>query len=69
MDCFLCWVSSAEYSVHLVGVNNLSACREFCGVHSCKAIDKWVLVGAEAPSNFRRFYVNNLSQISYIANH
>ena len=29
-----CGVSSAEYSVHLVGVNRLSACREFCGVHS-----------------------------------
>ena len=22
------------FSVHLVGVNRLSACREFCGVHS-----------------------------------
>ena len=29
-----CGVSSAEYSVHLVGVNRLSACRELCGVHS-----------------------------------
>ena len=28
-----CGVSSAEYSVHLVGVNRLSACREFCDVH------------------------------------
>ena len=27
-------VSSAEYSVCLVGVNRVSACREFCGVHS-----------------------------------
>ena len=27
-------MSSAEYSVHLVGVDRLSACREFCGVHS-----------------------------------
>ena len=27
-----CGVSSAEYSVHLVGVNTLSACREFCCV-------------------------------------
>ena len=26
-------MSSAEYSVHLVGVNTLSACREFCDVH------------------------------------
>ena len=26
-DCIL-------FSVHLVGVNRLSACREFCGVHS-----------------------------------
>ena len=37
MDCLHvegCGVSSAEYSVHLVGVNRLSACREFCGVHS-----------------------------------
>ena len=24
-----CGVSSAEYHVHLVGVNRLSACREF----------------------------------------
>ena len=29
-----CGVSSAEYSVRLVGVNRLIACREFCGVHS-----------------------------------
>ena len=29
-----CGFSSAEYSVHLVGVNRLSVCREFCGVHS-----------------------------------
>ena len=27
-------MSSAEHSVHLVGGNRLSACREFCGVHS-----------------------------------
>ena len=35
MDCLLCrrlW--SEQYSVHLVGGNRLSACREFCGVHS-----------------------------------
>ena len=31
-----CGVNSAEYSVHLVGVNRLSACREFCGVDSCQ---------------------------------
>ena len=29
-----CGLSSAEYHVHLVGVNRLSACREFSGVHS-----------------------------------
>ena len=29
-----CGVSSAEYSIHLVGGNRLSACREFFGVHS-----------------------------------
>ena len=33
MDCLLyverCGVSSAEYHIHLVGVNRLSACREF----------------------------------------
>ena len=27
-------MSSAEYRVHLVDVNRLSACREFFGVHS-----------------------------------
>ena len=27
-------MSGAEYRVHLVGVNRLSACREFLGVHS-----------------------------------
>ena len=27
-------MSSAEYRVHLVGVNRLSACREVFGVHS-----------------------------------
>ena len=27
-------MSSAEYSVHLVGGNRLSECGEFCGVHS-----------------------------------
>ena len=27
-------MSSAEHSVQLVGGNRLSACREFCGVHS-----------------------------------
>jgi len=29
-----CGVSNAEYLVHLVRMNRLSACREFCGVHS-----------------------------------
>ena len=29
-----CGVNSAEHSVHSVGGNRLSACREFCGVHS-----------------------------------
>ena len=29
-----CGVSSAEYRVHIVGVNRLSPCREFFGVHS-----------------------------------
>ena len=29
-----CGVSSAECRVHLVGVNRLSACRKFFGVHS-----------------------------------
>ena len=24
-----------EYLVHLVHMNRLSACREFCGVYSC----------------------------------
>ena len=36
MDCFHvedCGVRSAVYHVHLVGVNRLSACREFFGVH------------------------------------
>ena len=28
-----CGVSSTEYHVHLVGVNRLSACRKFFGVH------------------------------------
>ena len=35
-NCLLCrrlWSEQAEYSVHLVGVNTLSARREFCGVH------------------------------------
>ena len=27
------------FSVHLLGVNKLSACREFCGVHSKMAQD------------------------------
>ena len=27
-------VRSAEYSVRLVGVNRVSACKEFCGMHS-----------------------------------
>ena len=27
-------MSNAEYLVHLVHMNRLSACREFCGVHS-----------------------------------
>ena len=27
-----CGVSNAEYLVHLVCMNRLSACREFCGV-------------------------------------
>ena len=34
--CLLCrrlWSEQAEYSVHLVGVNTLSAHREFCGAH------------------------------------
>ena len=31
--CGNCGVSSVEYGVHLVGVNRLSACREFFGVH------------------------------------
>ena len=37
MDCLFMWkagVSSAEYRVHFMGVNRLSACREFFGVHS-----------------------------------
>ena len=29
-----CGVSNAEYLVHLVCINRLSECREFCGVHS-----------------------------------
>ena len=29
-----CGVNSAMYLVHLVCMNRLSACREFCGVHS-----------------------------------
>ena len=29
-----CVVSNAEYLVHLVRINRLSTCREFCGVHS-----------------------------------
>ena len=29
-----CGVSNAEYLVYLVRMNRLSACREFCGVHS-----------------------------------
>ena len=29
-----CGVSNAEYLVHLVHMNRLSECREFCGVHS-----------------------------------
>ena len=28
-----CGVNKAEYLVHLVHMNRLSACREFCGVH------------------------------------
>ena len=27
-------MSNAEYLIHLVCMNRLSACREFCGVHS-----------------------------------
>ena len=37
MDCLFMWkagVSSADYRVHFMGVNRLSACREFFGVHS-----------------------------------
>ena len=30
-----CGVSNAQCLVHLVCMNRLSACREFCGVHSC----------------------------------
>ena len=29
-----CGVSSAEYHVHLVGVNTLYTCREYCNVHN-----------------------------------
>ena len=29
-------MSNAEYLVHLVCMNRLRACREFCGVHSCQ---------------------------------
>ena len=29
-----CEVRIAEYLVHLVRMNRLSACTEFCGVHS-----------------------------------
>ena len=28
-----CGGSKAEYLIHLVPMNRLSACREFCGVH------------------------------------
>jgi len=34
MDRWKTGVSNAEYLVHLVSMNRLSACREFCGVHS-----------------------------------
>ena len=34
MDRWKTGVSNAEYLVHLVCMNKLSACREFCGVHS-----------------------------------
>ena len=36
MDFLLCgrlWRRNAEYLVHLVHMNRLSASREFCGVH------------------------------------
>ena len=29
-----CGVNNTEYLVHLVRMNRLSACREFCGVYS-----------------------------------
>ena len=29
-------VSKAEYLVYSMHTNRLSACREFCGVHSCQ---------------------------------
>ena len=57
MDCLLCrrlcGVSSAEYSVHLVGVNSLSACRELCGVH------RWQN-GTRCRDNVNLWYHSNL---------
>ena len=46
-----CAVNSAEYSVRLVGVNRLSACREFCGVHSCTKCWDGVSVVVSFPSS------------------
>ena len=31
--CKDCGVSKAEYLVHSIHINRLSACREFCSVH------------------------------------
>ena len=44
-------MNSAEYSVRLVGVNRLSACREFCGVHSCTKCWDGVSVVVSFPSS------------------
>ena len=32
--CIRVWSEQAEYLVHSMHMNSLSACREFCGVHS-----------------------------------
>ena len=47
-------MSSAEYSVHLVGVNRLSVSREFCGVHS------WQLNGTSCRDGVKLLWCHSM---------
>ena len=50
-----CGVSSAEYCVHLVGVDRVSPCREFCGVHSRQNGTRCECVVVSFPSSLAGF--------------